>query len=170
MKTILKTIKDFPEYKISNVGYIVRNCKLRKLHINKDGYYTIDLWNKGKSKLLRVNRLVAQAFIPNPLNLPVVNHKDGNKLNNNVNNLEWCTIQQNTKHAFDNGLMKQPIMFSKDNAKSKKVYQYDLYGILIKKWDCTMDAKRKLKISHIPDCALGKRKTAGGFIWKYEVL
>lgn len=67
-------------------------------------YRFVCLRKDGKSRNLLVHRLVAQAFLPNPNNYPYINHKDGNKLNNNVNNLEWCTAQQNLHHAVENGL------------------------------------------------------------------
>lgn len=74
-----------------------------------------------KNKTYKVHRLIAKTFIPNPLNLPQVNHKDGNKLNNNYLNLEWCTQQQNTQHAYDNGL-------AKSNGNSMKGENNPMYG------------------------------------------
>ena len=101
------------DYLISNHGR-VRSLKCHKdrlmpLTKQRKGYYYVMLWdsNEQKATCRRVNRLVAQAFIPNPDNLPEVNHIDGNKANNHVSNLEWCTRSHNVKHSFDTGL-KQP--------------------------------------------------------------
>ena len=72
--------------------------------IQRTGYYAVMLWLGNKSKCATVHRLVAEAFIPNPDNLPCINHKDGDKLNNQVTNLEWCTYQENMQHAVRTGL------------------------------------------------------------------
>lgn len=71
--------------------------------INKGGYRQITIQKKN----IEIHRIVAQTFIPNPDNLPCINHKDGNKLNNNINNLEWCTYSYNTKHAYNTGLERK---------------------------------------------------------------
>jgi hypothetical protein len=71
---------------------------------NKHGYYSINMCLNGKVKNTLLHRLIAITFIPNPDNKPQVNHKDGNKLNNSVGNLEWCTRVENSRHAWDNGL------------------------------------------------------------------
>ena len=78
--------------------------KILKPYDNGKSYLLVDLHSNGKKNTQKVHRLVAQAFHPNPLNLPVVNHRDGNKDNNTANNLEWCTIKQNNIHAFNTGL------------------------------------------------------------------
>ena len=119
MKEEWKNITSMEYYQASNLGRIrsvehyiksnFHNCKLVKrkgkiLKQYKGVYYSITINDKGKTRKRLVHRLVAEAFIPNLLNKPCINHKDGNKLNNNVNNLEWCTIQENTKHAYDNKL------------------------------------------------------------------
>lgn len=76
-------------------------------------WYKAFVLRTGTKKMTYVHRLIAQAFIPNPDNLPEVNHKDGNKRNNHVDNLEWCTSNQNRKHARDTGLLKNQVMGSK---------------------------------------------------------
>ena len=96
------------EYQISNYGE-VKSFKTGKWvtlkpRANKAGYLSIAIHRKGKVKVYRVNRLVASTFIPNPENKPQVNHKDGNKLNNCIDNLEWMTQNENIQHAWDNGL------------------------------------------------------------------
>ena len=74
--------------------------------LTRDGYRRVSLSKEGKPKEFRVNRLVAETFIPNPENKPTVNHKNGNKLDNRVENLEWMTREENMQHAYDNGLKK----------------------------------------------------------------
>lgn len=108
--------KDIPNYdglyKVSNLGNIKSfNTKtnhkepinLKQTMDRKNGYLTVSLCKDKVQKIYRVHRLVAEAFIPNPNNYPIINHKDGRKQNNNVNNLEWCTYQQNIIHSWENG-------------------------------------------------------------------
>ena len=94
-------------YKISNFGNIKSKSGIfKKQFISFKGYLRIKLSNNGEYKSYTVSRLVATAFIPNPENKPEVNHIDGNKLNNNISNLEWTTKSENAIHAFKNGLRK----------------------------------------------------------------
>lgn len=105
-----KLVQDdrFPNiYEVSNKGNVklLRSNKITKGSINNYGYkFITGKFNKYRTTLL-VHRLVANAFIPNPNNLPYINHKDGNKENNNVENLEWCTHSENMKHAVKIGLV-----------------------------------------------------------------
>lgn len=119
-------------YKVSNTGKIKsidRNikmgsgfgvCKGKTLsdYKDKDGYLVVSLSNKSKYKLSKVHRVVASAFIPNPLNLPQVNHKDGVKTNNHVDNLEWCDGFHNMRHANRTGLVNHK---KGDNHHRRKV-------------------------------------------------
>lgn len=99
-------------YQVSNYGRIMStvmthnyNPYYLKPHVKRKGYLAISMWQgNNRSKLVAVHRIVAKAWIPNPDNLPQVNHIDGDKANNNVSNLEWCTNIYNAHHAMKNGL------------------------------------------------------------------
>lgn len=106
-----KTISNFKNYEISNFGRIKSHnylgkgaTRLLSPSFDKKGYLRIALRKDGKSHVKKVHRLVAEAFIPNDEKKPEVNHKDGDKKNNNVNNLEWVTTHENSKHAYSSGL------------------------------------------------------------------
>lgn len=149
-----KVISNYDKYEISDTG-IVRRCKNKKVlkyNKTKGGYLRVTLYKNGKSKHLSVHRLVAYHFIPNPNFLPEVNHKDNNPINNNVDNLEWCTTQYNSRYS-----------------KSKPVVQYTSKNNYIKIWWCIKQVEEELGIdrSSISRCCKGTQKTAGGYIWKY---
>ena len=118
---IWKDIKDFPNYQISNFGRIkskeritnvgIKNVKeikreerILKLFHNKKGYTQTILYRDKKQYPIKIHRLVANAFIPNPENKPQVNHIDGDKNNNRIDNLEWCTQAENIQHSYKAGL------------------------------------------------------------------
>ena len=174
---IWKSVVGFEKtYEVSNLGN-VRNINnpttIRKLSRAKSGYLFVRLSiAKQNSKNCFVHRLVAEAFIPNPLHKTQVNHKDGNKGNNRVENLEWVTPAENMRHAYDvlgrHSSLKGKT--GKDNANSIPVFQYNLDGDFIKGWDCVSDAARAIKCNpcQIINQLSGRIVTCHGFLWSYE--
>ena len=163
-------------YQVSNLGRIksLRNNKnnprekILKLKLVKNGYYIIFLYKNGKPKWYYVHRLVAIAFIPNPYNLPQVNHIDENKTNNCVENLEWC----NQKYNVNYGTCIERRIKKLKNRKdlSKPILQFDLEGKLINEYPSINEVERQtgFKNPNICKCLKGKTKTCGGFLWKYK--
>lgn len=129
-------------------------------NINNVGYYKITLSKNNIRKNYYIHDLVAKHFVLNFNDNNVVNHIDGNKQNNKVNNLEWVTSAENTKHAFDNKLI-QP--------RKKRVIQLDAQNNIIKTWDSIREATKSLNINGtlIIRCCKNKGKTAGGYRWQY---
>lgn len=126
MKEIWKTVKDYPDYKVSNKGIVVstHSGKEKKIgSVNPKGYTTCAISSNGKRRYASPHILAAEAFIPNPENKRTVNHKDGNKLNNNVDNLEWATYSENHLHAYSELGRVAPNKgrFGKDNKRSRPV-------------------------------------------------
>ena len=95
-------------YEINNLGIIKNKItnKILKYKLHNKGYFSINLYKNKTSKTYLIHRLIAIHFIPNPNNYPCVNHIDGNKLNNNLENLEWCSYKENNQHAYNTGLKK----------------------------------------------------------------
>jgi hypothetical protein len=179
MSEIWKPIKGYEDlYEVSNTGRVRRirhkavigktNPTLpqreKKPHVNQDGYAMVGLYRGQTQKHIGVHRLVAMAFIPNPENLPQVNHKDEDKTNNHVDNLEWCTNEYNSRYgtrserigkANKNGKKSKPIIGKKDD----KILQFPSIA----------EASRTLKIvrENIVAALKGRRKDAGGYIWEY---
>ena len=134
-----KTIPGYEEYEVSDTGIVVSNIryvfskkeekaiphkrkKVLSQYKSKTGYMCVGIGSKtiGNKKVAKVHRLVASAFIPNPLNLPEVNHKDGDKTNNNVKNLEWVTASENVKHAYESGIQPKSEKRKKLFLKNRK--------------------------------------------------
>lgn len=117
MREVFEDLKGYEDsYQISDSGRIFTKRRLigNQIHYGKelvpqltqDGYLKVTLSKNGECKKFYLHRLVATQFLDNSMNLPQVNHKDGNKLNNNIANLEWCTKQENQNHAVRNNLMQ----------------------------------------------------------------
>ena len=198
MEEIWKDIKEYEGlYQVSNLGNIksLRRNKLIKYSKDNKGYLRTSLAKNGINRTVKVHRIVAQAFINNDENKPQVNHKNGNKTDNNVENLEWVSNQENQNHSWNTGLRKKgkehwsygkiPPQLAKvigcgknnpnynnrgvKNPLSKKVQQLDKENKIIKLWYGIAEASRELKIcsNTISLCCKGKRKTAGGYKWQY---
>lgn len=152
-------------YEVSNLGrvktfnYKNHGTEAFLALTDVDGYYTVHICEEKHPK---VHRLVAEAFIPNPDNLPEVNHKDENGHNNCVDNLEWCTSRYNNNYGTRNERIAK--------ALSKPVIQYTLDGKFIKEWASTREIGRQLGVYHsnIVSCCNGKRKQFNGYIWRYK--
>lgn len=173
-------------YEVSNFGNVKalsRPTYKRKQPIpvrkqlDRYGYHYVPLRLNGRTKNVKVHRLVAMAFIPNPINKSDVNHIDGNKQNNHVSNLEWSTVKENVRHAHNIGLrtMDHLIALSKTkklgkNANAKRVLQYNLDGAFIREWSCLWEAV--LSFHKKSNITIGKACREGmgiayGFRWKY---
>ena len=184
------TIKNFPNYQVSNMGKIkskerlvntVYNSKRKvrerilKYTVRKNGYCYVTLYNEnGKSLPKSLHRLVAETFLKNPNNYNVINHIDGNKLNNCVNNLEWCTQSYNIKEAYRVGNAKPQLTnlgnLGIKNKKAKKIKQISIQNNkIINYFYGTLEAQRMTGINfrNIDLCLKNKRKSAGGYKWEY---
>ena len=173
-------IKDFPDYYATDSGDIYsrnyeRTGRIKKLILVKGntGYLRVCLHKNKKQFNKSVHRLVAKAFIPNPENKPYINHKNGIKTDNRVENLEWCTQSENSKHAYRILGRVPPCptkgKFGKDNPLSKKIIQIK-DGVVIAEFCGINDAERAtgIKRQNISQCCRGIRKSAFGYQWKYK--
>ena len=163
-------------YMVSNLGNVKSLLyrghsgeHLMSITKHHTGYSIVSLGKNPKKQGL-VHVLVASAFIENPENKPFVNHIDGDKSNNRVDNLEWVTSKENVQHAIRTGLRNPhnvPKRYGADHYSSKPVYQFDLKGNLIQKWDCQSDAARfyRSKGNSINIPVDKPRRTQYGFVW-----
>ncbi len=136
--------------------------KILRQDTDKDGYKKVSLAYYKKRQRSFVHRLVAEAFLQNPDNKPQVNHKDSCRSNNSVENLEWCTASENTRHGYQygNAIPVHP----------KRVQQFDLGGNYIKTWETLCDAGRAVGTNpaNIRKQIQGKIHHCRGYIWKYD--
>lgn len=144
-----------------------------------NGYLYVDLYDfDGKRHKENIHRLVAETFIENINNLPCVNHKDENKENNSVNNLEWCTHKYNSNYGtnpqkMSNNAKNNPTWQIAVEKSKIKVNQYDLDGNYIKTWDSFADIAKYFNLinaSNVVACCKGKKKTSYGYKWSYEKI
>ena len=140
-------MKEYKNYLVYEDGriYSKRFKKFLTPKKNWDGYHRIQIWENNKCQMIAWHRVIAEAFIPNPENKPFVNHKNGIKTDNRVENLEWVTQKENIRHAWNTGLAKR----QKNNPKtSKQIDCYDLFMRFIKTYPSTMEIERTLGIPH----------------------
>ena len=171
---IWKDIQGYEGYQISNYGRIkslnynkTKQEKILKTSKNTKGYLQVGLFKDGKQVRKQIHRLVAEAFLENPNNLPQVNHKDENKENNCAENLEWCTLKYNINYGT--GVQRRAEKRRNDPSMSKRVDQIDPQTReVIRQWESTAECGRNGFLSGmVSKCALGKYKQYKGFIWKY---
>lgn len=177
MNEIWKDIKDYEGlYQVSNLGRVkslerlttwqdrgrrIMPQRIMSLEVTRQGYLRIMLAKEGTRTRFQVHRLVAAAFIQNPNNLPFINHKDEEKANNVVENLEWCTSQYN--NTYNDRAIKA------NEWRRRKIIQYKLNGEYVATWESISKAARETKTnaSNICECVNGNRnKTRNGFMWK----
>jgi hypothetical protein len=156
-----KPFQNFENYEISNAGHIWNKKEeiLMKTYIEE--YETVSLrYGQKYGKRFLVHRMVAQHFIPNPNNFPIINHIDGNKRNNRVENLEWTTASQNSLHSVN--------VLGKKN-QGRKILCFDFDGQFIQQFKSIKEASNVTKANKtcISQVASGDRNTSGGYIWKY---
>lgn len=175
-------------YEVSNKGRVrslnyrhTGEAKILRLCKNKDGYLCVHLSKNGTRYAKQVHRLVASAFIPNIGDKPQVNHIDGDKTNNKVDNLEWVTGKENMQHAWNTGLSKMTEDRKKKVSEANKGSKHPQAKRVIcvttgEIFNYIREAERKYNIAHqsISDCCRGKRKTAGKhpatgekLVWRY---
>ena len=174
MQEIWKDIKGYEGlYQVSNLGRVKsleklsRNGHRLKEKILSGGkcfeYRSVQLIKEDEMKNIAIHRLVAQAFIPNPFGYNEINHKDENKLNNCVNNLEWCDHSYNITQCYRKGKLHDKVHIP--------VHQFDLSGNYIKSFDSIYDASKEIGVSvqHIKDvCNKVKRKDHNGYLYTYR--
>lgn len=160
---MIKEITEFNgAYFVSNDGFVTNKAmkKLKPAANKRTGYCQLNLYKDKRPVMRYVHRLVAEAFVDNPTGAREVNHKDGNKLNNAADNLEWVSRSANMLHAYKNGL----------HTNSKRIAAYTKAGKHVRTFSSVKEAYTFCGKSYnagISNCLTGKTKTAHGYIWKY---
>ncbi|MDR2044899.1 MAG: HNH endonuclease [Clostridium sp.] len=181
-KEVWKDIEGYEgKYQVSNEG------KVRTLNYKRTGrmavmspcksrwgYVCVNLWNNGQRKFRKIHRLVAMAYLENPNELPFVHHKDENKTNNNVSNLEWSSVSHNTQSFVNNHPEWKQKIGDAQLGKSKPstwraIEQRDLQGNVVSSFCSIKDVAKKTHLleTSIVRCCKGKAKTCGGYKWQY---
>jgi hypothetical protein len=166
-------VKSLPVTVEINAGYFkVKKERILKDQCNGRGYRTLGLSKKGIVRGFTVHRMVATAFIPNPDNYPFINHIDGDRANNHVSNLEWCTPLMNMRHAHlvTKTMKRPPVLTGADNARSRAVLKCLPDGTVIQKYDCLTAAAKDNNRTTSSICSALRGRVDGltaGFIWKY---
>ena len=162
-----------PLYLNNRKSTYLRKGKILKQPLNRKGYPCVTIkYRNGRQKVVPSHRLIALTFIPNPENKPQINHIDGNKTNNKISNLEWCTPKENLDHAFRTGLSTRSKPWLGKSGKlhpnSISVQAFDDNGNFVAEYESIRLASKATGIgdSHISQCVNGKRKHAGGLVWK----
>lgn len=160
-------------YEVSDNGEFrrIKDSRTLKVFITEAGYGRVFLYKNSVRKSFLAHRLVAETFLGEPpASDSQVNHKDGQKLNNAVDNLEWCTASENMKHSFGIGLREnnKAKLLEKNH---KEVNQYTMQGDLVKTWFSLSDAARSLNlsVSNICNCCKGRIKSTGGYTWRLNL-
>ena len=168
-------------YQVSNMGNVRslkwKNCGYTRnlwLKPHNKGYFQVELVKNKKKKTFVVHRLVSVAFIPNPDNLPCVNHKDENKQNNCVDNLEWCDYGYNNRYSMNLHPERYAGIHRKSTPKYGKrkcypIIQISLNGEIVREWENSRAIFLETGMSDwsISECCRGNRKTAYGYKWQY---
>lgn len=178
---IWKDIKGYEDfYEVNNLGEV--RSKIRKGNrpfgvgfyggvvlkpVKRGNYLNVSLSKHNKAKNFSIHRLVAQAFIDNPHNLPLVNHKDENPTNNCASNLEWCDARYNTTYGT---AVERRAKSHSESEKCKHVLQFTLSGAFIREWVSASEAARQLNASAgtIWMCCMGRRKQTKGYKFKFK--
>lgn len=172
-REIWKPVKGYAGlYEVSNLGRLrslprkgTKGGIISPTYSNTKHYAHVPLTKNAKVRTVSLHRIVAEAFIPNPENKPQVNHKDGNKRNNAVDNLEWATPEENMQHAFRTGLKDTKAAIA---AHSRSVAQI-VEGKIIKTFSSVREAEKATGAANqnIIKVCQGTRRMAGGFEWRY---
>lgn len=173
--------KDIPGYEglyqVSNYGKVVslnynhtgtkREIVLR---VDRQGYLCVNLHKRGTTNTRKAHRLVAEAFIPNPLNHPQVNHRDENKQNNFVGNLEWCDASYNNRYGTRPRRVLDAHKLNGGCKAERPVLQIGLSGDIIGEYVSISAAARHIGVAResLRDCVLGRQKTCKGYLWIYK--
>lgn len=175
MKEVYKDIPGFPNYQVSNLGNVknIKRDKIKEPGNDSHGYLKVDLYKNSKRTTRKIHRLVANAFLPEDPKRTDINHKDSNKHNNVVTNLERCTKSENMKHAYKNGLNKPHAsygMLGKKNPNGggpKRPVMIVETGQIFKSQSECERFLGGTKSSHVNDCLRGRQNTFRGYHFKY---